>query len=101
MHEADTLTRNWYNSLCFNSTVISEVVLDYILDIYTPIILQFLTNCETQLSQPFESLVHTVIPEKRPRDATDTRPVTIYKVTSNDQSDPASLHTFFDMPGGH
>jgi hypothetical protein len=40
-----------------------EVVLHYIPDIYTSIMLYFLTNRETQLSKPLESLVHTVIPE--------------------------------------
>jgi hypothetical protein len=62
-----------------------KVVLHYILDIYTSIMVHFLPNCETQLSQPLESLVHTVIPKKdrgkqliyvlqTTRDATDTRP---------------------------
>jgi hypothetical protein len=48
---------------CFNSTIISEVVLHYILDIYTSIMVHFLTNRET-LSQPLQSLLHTVKPEK-------------------------------------
>jgi len=60
-------------------------VLHYILDIYTSIMVHFLTNRETLLSQPLQSLLHTVKPEKdsgtqlihvlrTTRDATDTPP---------------------------
>jgi hypothetical protein len=60
-------------------------LLHYILDIYTSIMLHFLTNRETLLSQPIQSLLHTVKPEKdsgtqlihvlrTSRDATDTSP---------------------------
>jgi hypothetical protein len=41
-----------------------KVVLHNILDIYTSTMVHFLTNCKTQLSQPLENLVHTIIPAK-------------------------------------
>jgi hypothetical protein len=94
-----------------------KVVLHYILDINTSITVHFLTNRETQLSQPLESLVHTVNLKRTagrnwytsfrhlgtqlihfswPRDATDTRPYELHHHIPLHPNNPSHAH----LPSG-